>query len=484
MLSTSADPQVSPGLLANAIGLAGLHRDQGRLHLHAACVAREGRGLVLVAPSGGGKSTLAAGLVRRGWSYLSDEAVAILPGSRTVFGFPRPIALKGDAPRLLGIEDLESADDPDGRHLYRASTLGELAAVCRPTRLAFPRLVSGRSRVRPVTTDEAMHLLLADCLDASRLGPATVDVLATLVATTTVVGVDVGELESALDLLDAIEEPESWRSTATAAVPDGLETVVDGIRCTIDAGMHLRTEQVDHCPRTEIPAIGLPRGSSRVLHGPALDRIDGRPIHSNPEGASGDFTGLGPKVLHPWIDWSPVLERATPVMVAETPEPALHPVDRLLDTLLCAGMGETYHWRSEAGARMLWNEQALHTVIDAATSLGLAAVAQAGVRALRRDLGQGALPVTLDDWERYVEPALSAMWLGWALRLAWRCGNTARLLRWPVTVAARAALALASTRASRPRHRQVRWRSILPIPGISSSPPRPDTPALPPGYAP
>ena len=52
--------------------------------LHAACVAREGRGVLLCGDSGAGKSTLSYALARRGWTFLSDDVVHLTPGRQRI----------------------------------------------------------------------------------------------------------------------------------------------------------------------------------------------------------------------------------------------------------------------------------------------------------------------------------------------------------------------------------------------------------------
>lgn len=71
---------------------------------HAACVARGGRGMLLCGDSGAGKSSLAYGCTRRGWTYLSDDASYLIrrrAAERLVLGHPHKVRLRPDAPRLF-----------------------------------------------------------------------------------------------------------------------------------------------------------------------------------------------------------------------------------------------------------------------------------------------------------------------------------------------------------------------------------------------
>jgi hypothetical protein len=58
--------------------------------VHAACVVKDGRGVLFVGESGSGKSSLAYACARRGWTYVSDDAARLVrrrPG-RQVLGNP------------------------------------------------------------------------------------------------------------------------------------------------------------------------------------------------------------------------------------------------------------------------------------------------------------------------------------------------------------------------------------------------------------
>jgi hypothetical protein len=61
--------------------------------VHAAAVSRDHLGLLLPAAMERGKSTLAAGLVRAGFDYLTDEAGAIEVRTGRLAPFPKPLTL-------------------------------------------------------------------------------------------------------------------------------------------------------------------------------------------------------------------------------------------------------------------------------------------------------------------------------------------------------------------------------------------------------
>ena len=76
---------------------------KGRFPLHAGCVARGGRGVLLAGTSGAGKSTLTAALVKDGWDFLSDDTVFVVPqaGAASVWGFSDEIDCSDDTVRMF-----------------------------------------------------------------------------------------------------------------------------------------------------------------------------------------------------------------------------------------------------------------------------------------------------------------------------------------------------------------------------------------------
>jgi hypothetical protein len=71
--------------------------------VHAACVARGDKGVLLYGHSGAGKSTLAWACARAGWTYVTDDGVWLLPEAEdgAVLGRCNQIRFKVDAPQLF-----------------------------------------------------------------------------------------------------------------------------------------------------------------------------------------------------------------------------------------------------------------------------------------------------------------------------------------------------------------------------------------------
>lgn len=158
-----------------------------RVVLHAAGVQREGRTLLLPAAMDSGKSTLTAALVRRGWDYLSDEALAVEPASGVVHPYPRAISLdRGSWPVLPELRP----DDPElatgrlvgGWHVspraVRANSVGH-ASVAHA--VVFPRYRPGaRAALEAASPTEAVTALLAQSFDFGAVGQAGLDRLRAL----------------------------------------------------------------------------------------------------------------------------------------------------------------------------------------------------------------------------------------------------------------------------------------------------------------
>ncbi len=100
------------------------------LALHVAMVRKGGRCLVLPGRSGAGKTTLTAALLREGWDYVSDEALAIdWATGRPAPPYPRPLALSPWSCRALGVDTGVPGRD---EHFLRAADLGARVLTSLP----------------------------------------------------------------------------------------------------------------------------------------------------------------------------------------------------------------------------------------------------------------------------------------------------------------------------------------------------------------
>jgi hypothetical protein len=100
-LVASTDVQEAMHDLSSRITLAAIERRAGQLWmLHAACVAdpSTGAAVAMVAPSGGGKTTLARTLSSR-WAYVTDETTAVDRDGR-ITPYPKPFSVKDGHARV------------------------------------------------------------------------------------------------------------------------------------------------------------------------------------------------------------------------------------------------------------------------------------------------------------------------------------------------------------------------------------------------
>ena len=77
-------------------------RTQGLAALHAACVGRDGRGVLLMGASGAGKSTVALHCLLRGLDFLSEDAVFVQPGTMLATGAANFLHVRSESLRWLG----------------------------------------------------------------------------------------------------------------------------------------------------------------------------------------------------------------------------------------------------------------------------------------------------------------------------------------------------------------------------------------------
>ena len=145
-----------------------LLRGLGIFGLHAAGVTRNGRGVLILGSSGSGKSTLTIGLIRLGWSYLSDDTLLLRdnPNSVEALAFRKHFFINADAAGSYTDFTLgdELPDSYGGRkrkvqieQLYPA----QYKPSCDPKVLLFSQIVpAAASEARPMDRITAFENLL------------------------------------------------------------------------------------------------------------------------------------------------------------------------------------------------------------------------------------------------------------------------------------------------------------------------------------
>jgi hypothetical protein len=136
--------------------------------LHAAALEFAGRSILLVAASGGGKSTTSWGLLHHGFRYLSDELGPVRLESMEVYPYPHAICFKKEPPKPYFLPH---------RTIYTSRTMhvpagllpSEVASEPAPLIAIFflrQSSMSSAPTIEPITKGKAAALLFANALNA------------------------------------------------------------------------------------------------------------------------------------------------------------------------------------------------------------------------------------------------------------------------------------------------------------------------------
>jgi hypothetical protein len=170
------------------INRAAAAASDGYLLLHAGAVQAGHRAVLLPAPSGGGKSTLVAGLVQRGLGYLSDELIALDGGGSRVLPYPKPISLKAGSFHLFA--GLPGQPDPSSRFVddewylrpddIRPNAIG---GPSEPFILIVPNFAAERTTtLTALSSTEAFLALTINSVNLEKHGERGAQTLASVVA--------------------------------------------------------------------------------------------------------------------------------------------------------------------------------------------------------------------------------------------------------------------------------------------------------------
>ena len=136
-------PDMAAALAGPVIGFA--LQLQGRTSLHGSAVVVDGHAIGLIAPSGHGKSTLAAALLDRGAALLTDDVLMLRAGGDAVRALPGPSCMKLWPDALDGVVGLA-----DWEALPRHASWLEKRVLRVDARPAAGRVPGARSSAQPL----------------------------------------------------------------------------------------------------------------------------------------------------------------------------------------------------------------------------------------------------------------------------------------------------------------------------------------------
>jgi hypothetical protein len=190
------------------------------LILHAGAIEQDGVGLVFPGSMEAGKTTLAAGLVRAGFGYLTDEGVAIDRENLSIHPYPKPLSIDRGAWRLF--PELEPQAGL-GTNAYKADQWqvppadirpGALGRSCGVDVIVFTTYEEGaETSIEPLRRAEALVELAKNTYKFDVQGAPALDVLAEVVRSAACYQLTSGDLDAAIGavtrVLASSRTPES-----------------------------------------------------------------------------------------------------------------------------------------------------------------------------------------------------------------------------------------------------------------------------------
>jgi len=190
------------------------HRAHGYLIIHAAVLEKHGRGIILPAPPGSGKSTLTAALLGHGWRLLSDEMTLVRPADAMLVPVPRPVSLKNasiDVIRAFCPDAILSRpveETTKGTIAHVKAPRDSILRAAEPARAAcvvFPRYEAGAGlALTPLPKARAFMELADNCFNYQVLGAHGFAALGQLIDTSDAYTFRYSNLPEAMDLFERL----------------------------------------------------------------------------------------------------------------------------------------------------------------------------------------------------------------------------------------------------------------------------------------
>jgi hypothetical protein len=175
------------------------------LVFHASAAMRPGGGAVLLlGPSGAGKTTLAAALTQRGWIYAGDEALGLDERATALIANPKPFKLDAGSCRALQVDapaaGIETVLAPAvfGAHAAAGLLTQPAAVIAVEYRAGAPVAIEPQSR--PATAE----LLAGQCFNFTAWGSRALDTVVQLARNVPGYRLQFGELAGAVDAIAGV----------------------------------------------------------------------------------------------------------------------------------------------------------------------------------------------------------------------------------------------------------------------------------------
>lgn len=178
------------------------HSSVRHVVLHAAAATRAGITLILPGDQERGKTTTVAGLLREGYDYVTDEAVAINPRTLCITPFPKALSLDDGSWPLFPECRPVTAPFETRQWQVPAESLGSrsLRCVVRPPRIiVFPHFVAGSAtRSLTLSKSEAVRELAQATFHFEDQPARNLHTLGALVRSATAARLRIGSLDEAV----------------------------------------------------------------------------------------------------------------------------------------------------------------------------------------------------------------------------------------------------------------------------------------------
>lgn len=180
--------------------------DERFIQWHASAAVRDGVCVAMPAPMESGKTTTVAGLLRRGYQYLTDETVAVDATTLLVEPFPKALSIdRGSWSVLPDLEPrLRLVDD---QWQVPPAQLGPavVAHPVRPRLIVAPQFRRGsETRLEPQTRAQALLLVAQSTFRFTENPRHNLEVAARVLAGCDCYRLVIGDLDQAVRLIDGL----------------------------------------------------------------------------------------------------------------------------------------------------------------------------------------------------------------------------------------------------------------------------------------